>query len=338
MDLFDCIQCSSFNSAYLRIGQSRGFGIKFYVLSSHQWHSFALATSLTSSTRAQASQQGHHVVYIPDIENDNVSDSDDEPSTPTPARVTSSNGHQTERGNVSHYLRLPLQTPIPSLFPSPGQLRAQSLPPISSDGLIWSSPIVGTKQERLATIRRKSQKKRATTLTKAKDDGAAERRKVAEEAELKKTAFFNDLLSRLVEQGYSFGQFMLHVFDPQFRQGVARYAFFRDRSLVRSVLDFWVLRNNCYSETGSAEVRNWAVGYVSGIIKHEARAITRADWLQTLQRPINVQFVLSFDMSKIHMCLQESATTAMKVLEAFAIGPSYAKASLQRIAKKKMVC
>ena len=31
---------------------------------------------------------------------------------------------------------------------------------------------------------------------------------------------------------YSFGQLMLYVFDPQYRQGIARYNFFRDRGVV----------------------------------------------------------------------------------------------------------
>src|ERR1700683_5691390 len=111
---------------------------------------------------------------------------------------------------------LPLQTLIPSLLLSPGRTRALSLPPLSSDGLIWSSPIAGTKEQwKVATIH-KSQKKRSQTLAKTKAEEAVTHERAAQEAEVSRPAFFNDMLSRISGHGYSFGQLMLHVFDPQY--------------------------------------------------------------------------------------------------------------------------
>jgi len=228
--------------------------------------------------------------------------------------------------------RLPLQTPIPSLFPSPGQTRALSLPPLSSDGLIWSSLIAGTKEQRKAATIRKSQKKRSQTLAKTKAEQAATRERAAHEAEVSRLEFFNDMLTRITDRGYAFGQLMLHVFDPQYRQGVACYNFFRDQRVVRNILDLWVSHGN--SQTGWREVHDWSVAYVSQTIRREASSITRDGWLQTLQRPINAGFVLGFDIAKIHNHLQQMAGVAMQMFGAFAEGQQYAKISLQRLAKK----
>lgn len=249
-----------------------------------------------------------------------------EPHTPTARRTDIS---------PTRFTHLPLRAPIPSLFPSPSQSRALSLPPLSSDGLIYSSPVVGTKEQKKAIISRKSQKKRSATMAGKKPAQALEEEHVAADAESKRVTFFNNILNSISQQGYTFGQLVLHVSDPRYRQGITRYNFFRERGLVQKILDLWVSGGN--SDTGRDEVHGWSVGYVASIIKKEAHAITKAGWLQTLRRPINAAFVLGFNMSNIHDRLQESAGVAMCMFEAFAAGQRVAKLTLQRKVKKQTV-
>ena len=96
---------------------------------------------------------------------------------------------------------------------------------------------------------------------------------------------------------------------------------------MRQILDLWVSGGN--SDTGKDEVHAWSVGYILSTIEKEAHTITKDGWLQTLRRPINAGFVLSFNMSNIHDHLQESAGVAMCMFEAFAAGQRVAKLTLK---------
>jgi hypothetical protein len=121
-----------------------------------------------------------------------------EPNTPTATRIND----------------LPLRTPIPSIFPSPFRGRALSLPPLSSDGLdglIYSSPIVGTKEQKRAIISRKSQKKWSATIAQKKATQSTEDERVAAEVKAKRLTFFNKTLSSIYQHGYTFGQLVRNI-------------------------------------------------------------------------------------------------------------------------------
>ena len=135
-----------------------------------------------------------------------------EPDTPTTRRIDDP---------LLYAPHLPLQTTIPSLFPSPSCGHALSLPPLSSDGLIHTSPIVGTKEQKKAIISQKSQKKRGATIARKKATHATEEEHIAEDVEAKRLNFFNKTLSSISQQGYTFGQLVLYVSDPQYWQGIA---------------------------------------------------------------------------------------------------------------------
>ena len=53
----------------------------------------------------------------------------------------------------------PLTSQLPPTTPMHGRARALSLPPLSSDGIIASSPIVGTREQRTAIARNKGLRK-----------------------------------------------------------------------------------------------------------------------------------------------------------------------------------
>ncbi|KAJ7698296.1 hypothetical protein B0H17DRAFT_1129822 [Mycena rosella] len=110
---------------------------------------------------------------------------------------------------------LPGSSPIPSSpvtpIPSPVRMAAtralantapSELPPLSSDGIIPSSPVIGTREEKVAATRRKNQCKRALTL--------ATHKVVSKQAtEENKTAIFDEILEKLPANGLTFGQLML---------------------------------------------------------------------------------------------------------------------------------
>ena len=187
-------------------------------------------------------------------------------------------------------------TPVPSLWP-----RASSLPP-SSDGPTPSSPIVGTKAEQRAIRHRKSQRKRLATLESQKITQVAEEEQRAREAENGKRAFLDTILASLSECGYTINDLMLHVFDPQYWQGITRWeGFFRSPGAATHILDLWVAKSNSHS--ARMEVHNWTIGYISRVVKTEAHKITTSGWLQSVDKPMNAAYILAFDMAKI------SATT-----------------------------
>ncbi|KAJ7778068.1 hypothetical protein B0H14DRAFT_3095841 [Mycena olivaceomarginata] len=120
--------------------------------------------------------------------------------------------------------------------------------PLSSDGLIYTSPIVGNKKEHKAKEYAKGQKKRKITL--ASNVTAAEEQKYA---------IFDGILTELTDNRLTFGDLMLHVFNPIYKQGETRWqGFFRNHALATSILGFWVAPEN--GETVHEEVREWAGG------------------------------------------------------------------------------
>ncbi|KAJ7832748.1 hypothetical protein B0H14DRAFT_3711864 [Mycena olivaceomarginata] len=87
-----------------------------------------------------------------------------------------------------------------------------ALPPLSSDGLLYTSPIAGTKEQKLAKIRAKAAKKRLATIVNKQTAAEAA-------SEEDNTAIFAEILEKLSSNGLSFGQLMLYVFDPLYKQG-----------------------------------------------------------------------------------------------------------------------
>jgi hypothetical protein len=79
---------------------------------------------------------------------------------------------------------------------------------------------VGTKAEQRVIRHRKSQRKRLATLKFKKTTQVAEEEQRAREAENGKRAFLNTVLASLSECGYTINNLMLHIFDPQYWQGI----------------------------------------------------------------------------------------------------------------------
>lgn len=199
-----------------------------------------------------------------------------------------------------------------------------------------SSPIVGTKQQKAAKRRKKGQVTRTITQSVTKESQAKESRRLAEESQMSMREHFDDVLQALVDQGYTFYQLMLYVFDPVHGQGATRWdGFFNIRNAASRILDLWVAQPK--SNKGQQDVHRWTVGYIVAVISREARDITSAGWLQSLKRPLNAAYVLGFDMMANYTHLRADAPTAMQAFSAFATGPRHEGVTEQRKHKKQMV-
>ncbi|KAJ7932234.1 hypothetical protein B0H13DRAFT_1593550 [Mycena leptocephala] len=202
-----------------------------------------------------------------------------------------------------------------------------ALPPLSSDGIIPSSPIVGTNAEGLAASYRKRERKRANTV--------ATRKVVAEEeAEENKTRVFDEILAQLQENGLTFGQLMVYVFDPIHKQGSTRWdGFFKEPGMATRILNLWTSKKN--STTRREEVAAWAEDYVADIIQNEGQDVTASKVLQTAGTPIDYSYVTGFSMMKAGEMIGSVARVAIKMLNVFATSARNLKTNLpQRAAKR----
>ncbi|KAJ7855702.1 hypothetical protein B0H13DRAFT_2357728 [Mycena leptocephala] len=218
------------------------------------------------------------------------------------------------------YETLPDSSPILSSSegsPVAGPSQPLALPDLSSDGLIYTSPIVGTKAERKAKAYQKGMKKRQAALT-----------LVAEKAPTREE-IFDGILQELVDNKLSFGDLMLYVFDPIYKQGQTRWnGLFRRPGLATKILELWVSREN--SETAREEVDVWASDYIA----EQAKEITAAKALQTGGN-VDADYVDGFSMWTMYDFLQLHAKTAMKVFEAFATSARNARSNLPHALRNK---
>ncbi|KAK6972268.1 hypothetical protein R3P38DRAFT_2812403 [Favolaschia claudopus] len=221
---------------------------------------------------------------------------------------------------------LPGSSPIPTSpeeSPKAGAT-ALDLPPLSSDGLIYTSPIVGSKEERKAISYAKGQRKRAATIA-----AVAAEKKTREE-------IFHDVLAQLEAEGLTIGDLMVHVFDPINKQGQTRWnGFFRRKGLASTILNLWTSREN--SETARDEVQTWAVNFVAEQTRSEAQAITESKGLFT-SNSVNAAYVDGFSMRHMYEFLQKHAKTATRIFEAFSTSVRNLKGNLpSRVARRALI-
>lgn len=224
----------------------------------------------------------------------------------------------------------------------PKRSRAYSLPPLSSDGLVHTSPIAGTiAQSRAATIRKSQRKRQATIMDQNEQaridaEAAAERKQNASAA---KVSFLNWLLDSLQPNRATWGDLMSHVFDPSRGQGAHRWGgFFNQPGSASQILDHWVSPQN--AGPAQDEVHNWAVAYVIRVVGKEARTVNESGILQSKKQYLHAANVLNFSMKSLQDGLRGKAEVSMSLFEAFATSPRHKRKdgiSPARWAKKAMV-
>lgn len=188
-----------------------------------------------------------------------------------------------------------------------------SLPPLDTDGPAWSTPVIGTKEEKQAILRRKAIKKQKSTITRRQEEA----RELAA-SELEENV--EEVLDFLNEKGLRFGEFLKFIFDPKNPKGHIRWhQFFAYTGEATEILDWWVSSKN--SDTARNEVKDWAVNYVAGLVRDEAKKVTKSKLLQTRKKVVDQQFVQAFNFSKLNEELKDLAPVGMLMVEK--LGTSY---------------
>ncbi|KAJ7859628.1 hypothetical protein B0H14DRAFT_3084919 [Mycena olivaceomarginata] len=189
----------------------------------------------------------------------------------------------------------------------------------SADGIIPTSPIVGSREERQAISRRKGQRQRAITK-------AAQKLTSLEQSQENKAAIFDEILEKLSSHGLTFGQVMLYVFDPVYKQGSSRWdGFFKERGLATKIMNFWVSKQN--STTARQEV--------AAEMRKEGREITASKVLQTAGSPIDYEYFTGFSIVGMGEYLRSAARISFKMFSALATSARTLRADLAERSKKR---
>jgi hypothetical protein len=242
---------------------------------------------------------------------------------------------------------LPPSSPLSPLTPSQTFLSSDdTFPPFDSDDLqllaTASSPVKGSRTQRIAMRHAKGQRKRTEALavkTANEEVARLDAERLEEEQTAQKVAekhtFFDEILLGLCQRGYSFAELLCYVSDPAFKQGQARWEIFRDHLSLAGILDLWA---NKSSLTSRERVRSWAVNFVASLVKKEVRSVTNSGMLQAHHQMMNTSFVLSFSLSSLQARLQTEIPIITSILSSMAISSCQAKKlSPQRLAKKLTV-
>ena len=177
--------------------------------------------------------------------------------------------------------------------------------PSSDDIILWSSPLVGSKED----IRLKKKSKRIRDQE--RQHQAAQALAVAQ-----KKSDLIDVLQLLNKKKLRFGDLLEFVFNPAHGQGSVRWhQFFARKDEVLQILDFWVCGENVRQARDIVD--QWAVDHVARRIAQEARSVTKSKVLQTSETVLDQAFVSSFSFAKINETLKASTPIAMRMIETF---------------------
>ncbi|KAJ7735443.1 hypothetical protein B0H14DRAFT_3613658 [Mycena olivaceomarginata] len=268
--------------------------------------------------------------------------SDDErdaaPGPETPTRALSDDeesGRRTPLPSLETYMRGGVGLGVVSTPHSPftplAVQRADSLPgssPIPTspvhpshsedlrDGLIYTSPVVGTKEQKKAKKREKGRKSEKKLWPISSLLQRRPPRNV-------KPPFSKKFWRHCPRMACHSAQLMLYVFDPVYKQGVVRWnGFFKHQGLATQVLNLWVSNQN--SPSARQEVGTWAEDYVAEAMRDEAQGITESK--NCRQQILQSTTIIYF---------QTAARISMKVLAAFATSPRNLKSGLVQRAGKR---
>ena len=177
--------------------------------------------------------------------------------------------------------------------------------PSSDNIIVWSSPLVGSKEDICLKKKSKQLREQQRRNQEAQDLAVTQKRKDLME-----------VLQLLNEKKLRFGDLLEFVFNLAHGQGsICWHQFFARKDEVLRVLDFWVCGENVRQARDTVE--QWAVDLVARRIAQEARSVTKSKILQTRETILDQGFVASFSFAKINEKLKAWTPIAMRMIEAF---------------------
>lgn len=128
-------------------------------------------------------------------------------------------------------------------------------------------------------------------------------------------ALFKQVIDQLEEDGLTFADWLAFIFSHERDKSIKalrREHFWRHRDAVQKVLGAWV--HSQQTESGRALVEAWVIDHVAGLMRDEARAITRKGILRSANKSIGPAYLKAFKISNIKEVLQTHCPTSVKVL------------------------
>ncbi|KAJ8090066.1 hypothetical protein PM082_018646 [Marasmius tenuissimus] len=238
---------------------------------------------------------------------------------------------------------LPPSSPLSSVPPSPTPIvEADPTTPAAADssddpGIMSTDPIVGSPATQKRIRHEKSQAKRATTLAAKKAARAHEAAIAAEEARKRKCQYFHDVLVKLNQEGFTFGELLMHFLDPDNWEGSVRWhQFLAAPGRLEQILDWFV--GGQYPPSVRYRTQEWAVKTTCEVVGEEAATITKSGLLKTHNRDINEEFIMSYNLRDYYDKLKDGgAGNILRVFEAVAYSQRHPTFTKQRKLRGRVI-
>lgn len=222
---------------------------------------------------------------------------------------------------------------------SQDDLRGQEAVPFpldfNSDGLLPSSPIPQHSVEaRAAARRRKGQKKRLATLAQRREEAERRQQELSQAQAVRCVQTCKEVLAHLNEDGFTFGDLVLYVSDPENWQGNHRYTgFFSYPARVKTVLDHWISSGN--SDAGRQVMEEWVLTRARHMVRREGSAATSDGFLQASKKVVDTSFALDFSFTRVNQQLHDLCPNMMAILEEFATSAKQRRKGTAKLLTRK---
>ncbi|KAJ3515079.1 hypothetical protein NMY22_g14542 [Coprinellus aureogranulatus] len=143
--------------------------------------------------------------------------------------------------------------------------------------------------------------------------------------------------AELQDKDIHIGELAAYFFDPSNKLRLEQWEeFFQEKGRATKILNWWVTNN---SPTGKAEVHEWAVAYVAGLVGKEAEKVNQAGILRS-KKQMDTEQITGFSFQGLYRKLKdEYASVSMRVLRALSHSARQIKEGLSpfRILNKGVV-
>ncbi|KAI0309709.1 hypothetical protein OF83DRAFT_1088874 [Amylostereum chailletii] len=150
-------------------------------------------------------------------------------------------------------------------------------------------------------------------------EGAQLKADEAEAAKEEKCTFFEEILNKMYQEGYSLADFLEYIFNPEntHRRDYRWSGFFKKRGAVRAILGYWWSANASMKTI----LGDWAYDQMVDDVSEEGDNITNDGMLRTRGKTINGEFFSSFTLSGMTRRIRAKAPKMFGLAAAFSSTP-----------------
>ncbi|KEP47850.1 hypothetical protein V565_141850 [Rhizoctonia solani 123E] len=204
-----------------------------------------------------------------------------------------------------------------------------------------STPVIGSPRTR-ASIRAKKRerKKKLENIEEAQQrlNEATQEKDNKSKTRLKNlTRIVKNMLHELDSAKFTFGDLLLHFFDPALQPGETRWeSFWKSNTNFEDMMDLIVGAHNA-TPSGCKRARHWALKLICRKVSLEARKITANKCLQSRHRVIDQSYVFDYDLESLHGHLESHCPTMLEIVAAFSTSRRQKRAATNPNAKERVI-